>query len=166
VGCALDQSFLSLVVRPSLPPGWKLQSVTGPGSPVIDSGAIVFTSATSLPTSLNFAYTAAVPAGQTTPQTITNNVVYLLSGMTDGSNFLAAPNPLLVDYGSFQTVGQQGGQLGLTLYGDTSLIYNLQASADLVHWTNVGTLTPVGGVIQTNIPITGSNLFFQVESSR
>jgi hypothetical protein len=161
---ALDRPLLILLLQPVLPPGWALQSVTGPGSPEINSGAIVF-EGSPLPNPLNFAYTAAVPGGQTNQQTLTNNLVYFLPGMTDASNFLATPNPLQVNYGPFLTVGQQNGQLGLTLFGDTGLNYNLQASTNMVNWTNFGALTPVGGLIQTNVPMTGNQLLFRTESS-
>jgi hypothetical protein len=163
VGYAFDRSLVELLFEPTLPAGWTLQSVSGEGNPYLDSGDIKF-NGSAFPNPLTFAYTASVPAGQTNQQTITDNVVYVLSG-TDGLNFPATPNPLQVKYGSFVTVSQQGSQLALTLFGDTGLNYMLQSSTDLINWTDVGTVTPVSGIIQTNVSMTGSNLFFRAESN-
>jgi len=163
VNYAMDRPLFFLVFQPALPSGWALQSVAGAGSPQISSNEIVF-NGSSLPNPLNFSYTATVPGGQTSPQSIQDNALYFLSGMTDTSNLLASPSPLVVNHGSYSTVGRQGNQLGFNLYGDSGLSYILQASPDLIHWTNVSTITPVGGVIQTNVTMTGNKLFYRASS--
>ena len=81
------------------------------------------------------------------------------------SNTLANPSPLVVNYGAYLTVTRQSNAMSLTLFGDTGTNYTLQASTNLINWTNVGTITPVGGIIQTNVTNTGNNVFFRAESS-
>ena len=160
---ATNTSLLFLVVEPSLPPGWTLLSASGAGSPEVNNDEIFFSG--SLPSPLNFTYTASVPAGQTGPQTIQDTNLYWLSGMTSFSNTLANPSPLVVNYGAYLTVTRQSNAMSLTLFGDTGTNYTLQASTNLINWTNVGTITPVGGIIQTNVTNTGNNVFFRAESS-
>jgi hypothetical protein len=161
-----NSSLELLVVEPSLPPGWTLLSAGGDGSPAVNTntGEIFFSD--SLPNPLNFTYTASVPAGQTGPQMIQDTNLYWLSGMTTFTNTLANPNPLVVNYGSYLSLSRQSNAMSLTLYGDTGLNYSLQASTNLTNWTNFGALTPVGGVIQTNVTNTGGKLFFRAESSQ
>jgi hypothetical protein len=156
---ATNTSLLLLVLEPSLPPGWTLLSASGDGSPEVNSGEIFFNG--SLPSPLNFTYTASVPAGQTGPYTIQDINIYWLSGMTSFTNTLAAPNPLVVNYGAILALSVHSNQLSLTLFGASGSNYVLQASTNLVNWSNVATIVPVNGVIQTNEPMTGSKMFYR-----
>ena len=91
-----DHTLLSLLWRPQLPSGWVLASVSGDGSPEIQSGEIVFTGSLTSHL-LNFAYTATVPAGETGTKQIQNTFEYLLDGMVNPETGSATPSPLLVD---------------------------------------------------------------------
>jgi hypothetical protein len=167
VSCTLtygtNTSLEVLVTEPSLPSGWTLLSASGNGNPEVNSGEIFF--AGPFPNPLHFTYAASVPAGQTGTQTIQDTITYWLSGMQSFTNTLAAPNPLAVNYGAYLSLGRQSNAISLTLFGDTGTNYTLQASTNLINWTNVGTITPVGGIIQTNVTNTGNNVFFRTDSS-
>ena len=52
-------------------------------------------------------------------------------------------------------------QLALSLFGASGVSYMLQSSTNLVNWSNVATLVPVGGLVQTNLPINGHATFFR-----
>jgi hypothetical protein len=160
VNYALDRSLVDLLFEPALPQGWTLQSVSGAGEPYIDSGDIKFNSV-ALPNPLNFSYTATVPAGQSEPQSITDTAGYLLSGMTLYSYYQAAPNPLIVSHCAFLTFSVSNNELFFTLFGDSGSNYVLQASADLINWSNLTTAVPINGLFQTNEPITGGQLFYR-----
>jgi hypothetical protein len=159
VNYALDQSILALVVEPALPQGWTLQSVTGDGNPLIDNNKIGF-NIDALPNPIRFTYTIAVPTGQSGSQSITDSVLYLLSGMTASSNYIATPTPLVVDYGSFLSLSWQNSALSVEFFGDSGSNYILQTSSDLVHWVNVTSLVPVDGIISTNVTGVGKGAAF------
>jgi hypothetical protein len=160
VNYALDRTNIDLLLDPALPAGWTLQSVSGEGNPYIDSGDIKF-AAVNLPNPVIFTYTAAVPAGQSEPQSITDTADYLLSGMTFNSYYPATPNPLIVVHGAFVTLSVSNNQLSLNLFGDSGSNYVLQASTDLVNWSDLATIVPINGVYQTNEPITGTQTFYR-----
>ena len=162
---AFDQSLLVLVFEPAIPNGWTLQSVNGPGSPEIDNWKIAF-DVTGLSNPVNFSYTMTVPSGETGPQSITNNVLYLLSGMTATSNYLATPNPLVVTHGATITQSVSGDQLSLAVFGDSGSNFVLQSSADLISWTNITTNVPVNGVFEINLPIISSKMFYRTMLGR
>jgi CSLREA domain-containing protein len=89
-------TLLSLLWQPTLPAGWTLASVTGPGSPEIQGGEIVFTGG--LPASpVSFSFTVNVPAGQSGSKQIVGQCEYQLAGMVNPVSVAADPNPLVVE---------------------------------------------------------------------
>lgn len=161
IGWAWDQSLLFLVIEPNLPNGWTLLSASGQGNPEVEDGKIVFDESTA-PNPLNFSYTAAVPSGQTGTQAIQDTAIYFLEDMEQTASLQAAANPLFLNYGFFiSSPTIQSNTLTFNFYGDTGSNYVIQASPDLVHWTNLMSIIPADGLFQTNLPATNDQMFFR-----
>ena len=58
-------------------------------------------------------------------------------------------------------LSSQGTQLTIGASGDPGFSYFIQSSPDLIHWTNAGIVVPAIGTFQTNLPISGTNMFFR-----
>jgi hypothetical protein len=161
VSWALDQSLVSLTLEPVLPSGWTLLSANGSGNPEIENGKIAFNEG-SAPNPLTFNYTASVPGGQSGTQSIQDTAFYFLSNMTQPGLIQATPNPLVVRPGSYISAPiVHDSQISFAFYGDTGSNYILQASPDLVHWTNLNTIVPTNGFFQTNLPLSGGKMFYR-----
>ncbi len=88
--------LLSLLWRPGLPTGWTLDSVSGPGSPEIQAGEIVFSG--TIPSSpLSFSYQVLVPGDETGTHQIVGQYEYQFADMVNPTTGYAEPDPLLVE---------------------------------------------------------------------
>ena len=159
VSHALDRSLLVLVWEPTLPAGWTLLSASGDGNPQVSGGLIAFNGA--MPNPLNFTYSVGVPAGQTGPQPIYGDTLYLLAGMTNTTYAAATPDPLILTHGAVLSLQRQTNTMAVTLHGDTGRPYWILSSTNLVNWKTNWAVTTVGGWVQTNLPMTGSKMFYR-----
>lgn len=100
-------------------------------------------------------YTASIAVGNVTTNLVTglsSGVTYYFAVTAIGATGLESGLSSEVSYQpglpTVQLRAAANGQIILTLGGQVGSTYNIQASTDLISWTNIGTgLLPVGGVL-------------------
>jgi hypothetical protein len=55
----------------------------------------------------------------------------------------------------------QDGSVQLFLHGDSGSSYLIQSSTDLIRWSDVGVVVAIGGVGQSNPPVSGAKQFYR-----
>lgn len=85
---------------------------------------------------------------------------------TNSTELAPGAHSLVVESGVRLVAGLKGNEMLLTLQADSGRSYVVQSSGDLLSWTNVMTLVPVGGVIQTTQPMAGGKMFYRAAATR
>jgi hypothetical protein len=89
-------ALVSLLWRPSLPPGWTVVQASGDGAPEAGPGGIVFLGSQLTNNPLRFAYTVAVPAGESGARAVGGEAEYQYDDMWNPEVVRAAPDPLVL----------------------------------------------------------------------
>ncbi|MGC8743110.1 MAG: hypothetical protein ACP5T0_04440 [Verrucomicrobiia bacterium] len=136
--------LLSLLLRPKLPQGWTIQSVSGYGNPELVAGEVVCTGI--LPSnSVRVVYTLSVPPGNRTPKQVGCEIEYQLSGMV---------NPAVINCDSLNlatvkivSAEKQENMVKFNLLGESNGLYRIEYSTDLKNWNPLSNLRAVNGQV-------------------
>jgi hypothetical protein len=146
---------LSLLLRPRLPAGWKINSASGDGNPEVNSGEILWTG--SIPSSpIKMFYTVDIPSGDSGTKEIHAEVEYQLAGQSNPATTLASPDPLLLGGSGSgfcqitRLVPLAQGQIQMSLRAETGRTYEIQTSGDLATWKTLTVVTNLTGNLQIN----------------
>ncbi|MGZ4963411.1 MAG: immunoglobulin domain-containing protein, partial [Limisphaerales bacterium] len=159
VRCAIGRAFTALSWQPTPPAGWTVASVAGTGNPKISGSQITFTGPWTNP--LNFSYTVNVPSGQTTTQNILGRAIGQVTGITGTINVPAALAPYVVNHGTVLSLGLQTNSPVLKIQGDIGRTYRIQASSNLVSWSDLFSFSQNTQVLQTNVPANQPATFYR-----
>jgi hypothetical protein len=151
---------LALLLRPKLPIGWAIESVSGLGNPQWVAGEVVWTGAIP-PSPFELVCSIQVQAGDSNPQQLQQEVEYYMRGMINPEVAFATPNVLQFATSKLGAVVMQGNQIQFHLFGEIGRRYSIQSSTDLMVWTNVATVTITSGVAQLTASITEPNRFYR-----
>ncbi len=143
---------LSLLWRPRLPKGWKLQAAAGDGNPEVSEREILWTG--DIPKGvINLEVLVEVPDGDQGLKEIQGEVESHFAGQPNPAKIAAAPSLVLGEEGSgfCQLTSVErlpNGQVHLGLRAELGRRYEIQVSRDLVEWMTLTTVLSDGGVVQ------------------
>ena len=158
--------LLSLLLRPFMPAGWTLLSVSGQGNPEMVAGEIVWTGAIP-PSPIQVVYSVQTSAGDRSVKSLRAELEYEFSGMIAAQTNAATPNPLTLGTVQMIPAGIQNGLLTLRLAGESGRSYRIQSATEVksspnfTQWTDLVTNVATGGAIQFSRPATNAHLFYR-----
>ncbi len=150
----------SLLLRPRLPSGWTLQSVSGAGNPEAVAGDILWTG-TIPPSPFEMLYTAQVPPGARAVQQLRGEVEYQTAEMVNPAVCYALPDPLTLSTIKLTPPVAQAGQIEFGVNGEAGRSYKIQTSSNLVDWVDVTTVMISGGSTLVRQEISGPTQFYR-----
>jgi Putative Ig domain len=156
-----SRPLLSLLVRPRLPAGWTLQSVSGDGNPEELAGEILWTGVIP-PSPIQLVCTVQTPAGDRSPQPLRSEVEYQMNDMVNAQLCYAEPDPLILGTVKLLPAAVRDRQIELIVAGEPGATYRIQASTNLVDWTEAGTVTLVSSPTSVREGMAGPYCFFRV----
>lgn len=131
--------LLSLLMRPILPDGWQIVSVSGNGNPELVSGEIVWTGLFN-ESEIFLIYTVLVPPNERLPQCIRCEIEYQMAGMVNPETIKPAVDAINVAPYKLIPGRFQGNQITLTLLGKPNALYRIEYSTDLLNWHPLTTI--------------------------
>ena len=141
-----DGNLLSLLLRPNVPAGWALKSVSGPGSPEAVAGEIVLVGRIPA-SSFQLTYAVQVPDGVSGPQPVGSQLEYQFAGMANPSTTVSPASVVQTPVVQLAAPVLTGSQFVFNLTGQAGT-YLIQTSTDLKNWTTLATVTVGNGGAQ------------------
>ncbi|HYG34732.1 MAG TPA: hypothetical protein VEC99_08110, partial [Clostridia bacterium] len=136
-------SLLGLLMRPQLPPGWEIVSVTGGGNPEMARGEIVWTGDIP-PSPIQVTYTVLPAPASNGPQSVGGELQYDTAGMVNPSTALV-PAQSVWPLAIARALREEDGLVRVSLPGEADDSVTVEASSDLSQWVTLTNRTTMGG---------------------
>lgn len=153
--------LLSLLVRPILPDGWTIQSVSGNGNPELVGGEIVWTGLLTDP-EITFVYTVVVPPNEKSQQCISAEIEYQLAGMVNPEIIKPQEDNLIIASCKIMPLKPKNNQITLKVLGKPNGLYRIEYSSDLLHWQSLTTLRIQGSEAQFSETMLNQFRFYRI----